>query len=125
MQIRGFLIMSGSLVAGLQTFTEVLAYKAHYARAALGPALWQVDAFYTAHALYWPWQGIRWAFRWGGMAPDTVRLAALLALVPVVMGIGLGMLLQGTGRRTDPPALTGHGTTQWAKTRDVKEAGLL
>jgi hypothetical protein len=117
-------IVLGSTVVGLQAFTQVLAYKAHYTRA-LGPALWHVEAFYHTHALYWPWQGVQWAWRWGGLAPDTVRLAAMIALVPLGIGIGLGMLMQGARRRTSPPPMTGHGTTQWSTRQDVKDAGLL
>jgi hypothetical protein len=124
MRGRAGVILLGSVVVGLQVFTQVLAYKAHYARA-LGPALGHADAFYRTHALYWPWQGLHWTWQWGAQAPDTIRLAAMMALVPLGIGIGLGMLIQGTRRRTSPPPMTGHGTTQWATREDVKEAGLL
>jgi hypothetical protein len=113
-----------SWVVGLQTFTQVLAYRAHYARA-LGPGLWQAEAFYQRHSLYWPWQGLQWTWRWGTQAPDAVRLAALIALIPLGLGLAVAMLGQGARRRTNPPPMEGHGTTQWARRGDVKEAGLL
>jgi len=110
-------------------FTQSLAYQARYG-AALGSPLYVKHLFHRPHGVYYPWQGLEWAWRWGRQAPQAVKTAAGLALVPLLGGVvlafvghrGAGQVAHG--RAGEPPPMTGHGTTVWATKRDIKKAGL-
>jgi hypothetical protein len=117
-------LLPGLLVAGLLalgSWTQVLAHQYGY-HALLGTPWWQRQVFRHPLAVYAPWQALVWTWRWGTPAWRVGFLAGT---------VGLGLLLVGAGwrgrwrRRTQPPPMTGHGTTIWATRRDVKKAGLL
>jgi type IV secretion system protein VirD4 len=115
-------VLVSSLVAA-QLFTQSLAYQARYAPA-LGRPLTTVQVFQRSHGVYAPWQGAVWAWRWGQSAPDVLRMAGLLASLPLVLGGLLVRRQREGGTEAGPPPLTGHGTTRWATWRDICQAGL-
>jgi hypothetical protein len=124
--VRMSLLLSLSLLLACQVFTQSLAYQAGY-HPGLGVPLAQKRLLYRVHGLYAPWRGIVWAWQWGGQAPQVVRTAGLWALGPLVLGI-VAAVPRGQaavqGRPGEPPPMTGHGTTRWARRRDIKKAGL-
>lgn len=105
----------------LQTWTQWLAYHYGY-HALLGMPWGHVQAFYVRHSVYAPWKGLVWTVLWGTTGSKLVVLGG-------IVGLGMVVLLAwwiGQGQtRTQPPPMTGHGTTQWAKRRDIRKAGLL
>jgi len=123
MRLRAFLTLSLSALIAAQVGTQALAWHAHYAPV-LGTPLATVHAFYHVHGIYGPWQGWAWAWRWGWQAPEAVRIAGLAALLPLLGGLALSLGRGSTIRRNTPPPMTGHGTTQWATGRDIRQAGL-
>jgi len=123
MTLRQGLIVLTSAVVASQIGTQVLAFQAHYT-AVLGTPRATVQVFAHSHALYWPWQGCAWVWRWGAHAPDAVRLAGLAAVGPLLLGCWWAAQTGRQGQRHAPPRMTGHGTTQWATGRDIRQAGL-
>lgn len=105
----------------LQTWTQWLAYHYGY-HALLGTPWWQAQAFYVRHSLYPPWRGVLWTWQWGTSGAQWGLVAGALGLA--LTGVLLAWKSNQRGR-TQPPPMTGHGTTQWATRRDIKKAGLL
>ena len=122
--MQGFRIIAGCLVlavGGLWTWTQWEAY--HYAYAPLLGTPWgHVRAFYQQHSLYAPWAGLVWRWRWGSPSLRLGIIGGGLALLCVSIALGW---LAWRLRQTQPPPMTGHGTTQWARRQDVRKAGLL
>jgi hypothetical protein len=123
---RGRLMVGGVLLAllGLQGWTQYLAYHYLY-HPALGTPWWTLKGsrtLWASHSLYAPWMALVWEWRWGSV---WLRLG----LVGGVCGVlGLLVVVWWVSKRwawSAPPEMTGHGTTKWAETADVKKAGLL
>jgi type IV secretory pathway TraG/TraD family ATPase VirD4 len=114
-----------SVLLALQVGTQVLAHEAHEAPALGAP--WLVRRVLRhPYAIYAPWQGPVWVWRWGRQAPQAVWRAVYWASVPLVAGTVLGLLLWAAHRQPQwPPPMTGHGSGRWAGIRDIKKAGLL
>jgi type IV secretion system protein VirD4 len=121
MSLRTLLSLSSSTLLASAVGTQVLAWQAHYAPV-LGAPLTTVHAFAQTHGIYWPWQGWVWAWRWGWQAPGAMRWAGMVASLTFLLGTVV--LSERRTRRSGPPPLTGHGTTQWATRQDMRDAGL-
>jgi hypothetical protein len=122
---RTLALLAATLLLACQVGTQVLAYQARYSPR-LGVPLLTRTIFFTPHSLYAPWQGIGWAWRWGGQAPQMLWKAGKAMLIPLGLGVLCCLPRRRQGwHRGQPPAMTGHGTTQWAKRSDLKRSGLL
>jgi|RhiMetdeSRZDD1v2_1073273.scaffolds.fasta_scaffold35554_5 hypothetical protein len=114
----------GGVILGtvaLQGWTQYVAQSYGY-HALLGTPWWSVEAFYRRHPLYPPWKGVLWTWQWGGTSWRLGLVGGAVLLLGLVV---LGSWVGRRQRRTQPPPMTGHGTTQWATRRDVKKAGLV
>lgn len=108
-------------VCGLIAWTQYLAYHYGY-HSTLGPSLWTAQHFYHRYSVYWPWQAVVWQWRWGGLWWQVGMIGGAVGTVAICLGSGWLVRQQRHGQ---PPEMTGHGSTQWATTGDVRKAGLL
>lgn len=120
---RTLLTLSGTLLLAAQSFTQALAWQAHYAPA-LGTPLVTRTAGAQRHGLYRPWDGLGWAWRWGRQTPEALRLPGLLALGLLSVGLLACQRQMPVRLGEAPPPATGHGTARWARRRDLRAMGL-
>ena len=109
------------LVCGMQVWTQVAAYHYGY-HPLLGAPLWSVRAFYRVHSLYAPWKVLVWRWQWGSPWLRLTLIGGMLVMLALAYGL---RWLTGRLKATQPPEMTGHGTTAWATRRDVRKSGLL
>jgi type IV secretory pathway TraG/TraD family ATPase VirD4 len=119
MRVVGSLLLLGLL--SLQGWTQVMAMAYGYSPL-LGRPLWRGQFFARPQALYAPWQGLGWWWQWGSHASHRWTLLVGTAVLLLVLAGGWWHMTQ---RRTNPPAMEGHGTGRWATRRDIRKAGLL
>ena len=108
------LVLSATVVAACQAFTQTLAWQAGHG-VVLGHPLGMVDLVVTHYPVYSPWQGLGWVWRWGWQAPEALRVPLLVGMV--VQMVGVGLVLQGRTRRAKDSA-------DWGTARTVRQQGL-
>jgi len=117
------LVLIIAVVLASQAGTQVVAWQARY-HTALGPPVVRLTWAGQAHALYRPWQGYAWAWQWGRRHPAPFRMAGIVSLLVLLVGILPLRQAAGTLRGSHPPPATGHGTATWATRQEVRAAGL-
>ncbi len=104
-----------SLVAGLQTASQVFAQDFRY----------QPELGWNLHGVYLPWSILRWAAKWYHHYPQAVMRAGSVGIV--VAGLGLLVvavaktLLANSSRANEYL----HGSARWANIEDIYRSGLL
>jgi type IV secretion system protein VirD4 len=103
---------------GLGLSTQLVAAALHHA-----PALGPPWAVLGTTPLYPPWAWIGWSHRFERYAPDAFRTASALTTAGAVLGCILAAAL--VAARRPRKVSTSHGSSRWATTAEMKQAGLL
>ena len=119
--LRLSLLLLLTVVGGLVYWTQTLARLYGY-HPVLGEALWVVRPWRgLVYPLYAPWQALVWHWQWGEKTVTWLLIGGVSLAVLLTVGVWWCWRERGG----QPPPLEGHGTTRWARRRDVKKAGLL
>jgi type IV secretion system protein VirD4 len=113
--------LAALLLAALLGFwgaTEYVAAELRYAPE-LGPPWLAVG---EAH-VYAPWAWVGWGRRYETRAPAVFQKAGALTMLAALGGMGMATL--AALRRKPSEASQAHGSSRWATTSEIREAGLL
>jgi type IV secretion system protein VirD4 len=114
--VLGLLVVS---FAGLWASTEYVADHLHYAPA-LGPPWFVIGE----HRLYAPWAWIGWGRLYESRWPVVFRNASGITTVAAIGGAAMALVATALGRKSGA-ASRAHGSSRWATTAEIKQAGLL
>jgi type IV secretion system protein VirD4 len=106
-------------LAGLWVSTEYVAAQLHGV-ARLGPPSLTLGA----HSLYAPWAWLGWGRLYESRWPVVFRNASGITTLAALAGAFLAMAMIAMGRKSASVSRA-HGSSRWASTVEVKNAGLL
>ncbi|MGL5291356.1 MAG: type IV secretory system conjugative DNA transfer family protein [Vibrionaceae bacterium] len=109
------LLSAASIVAGLQTATQIFAHSFNY-HPSLGSNL--------SHA-YAPWAILRWANNWYGVYPEQFIYTGSAGVIIAAVGLLSVAFAQVMASNRAKGYENLYGSARWAEKKDIQDAGLL
>src|SRR5580658_397758 len=118
MRLLSLALLAALVVAGLSVSTQYVAGELRH-DPALGPPWVAVGET----RLYPPWAWVGWSDRYAQERPTVFRNASAISTLAALLGVAAVAVASAQRRRTG--ASVAHGSSRWATTREVGQAGLL
>ena len=103
-----------SMLVSMSISTQHFAYKYKY-HAALGGNL---------EGIYFPWQIIPWAVRWGETRPNDFIASGSIGVLVMLFALLIMVVTKSVKGNSALANLFMHGSARWATRKDIEEAGL-